>query len=127
AGRGGPARRPRGARVRGHERPRPERAGEALGLEPPPRGDADVARALEAAGGVPLGLTVAHEQDARGFGGDRPNQRAAPWTRPAARAARSRPTVSVRPSSARTWKIGGEAVPPVTARRVSRASSTSLS
>ena len=36
-------------------------AGEALGLAPPPRGDADVARALEAAGGVPLGLTVARE------------------------------------------------------------------
>src|SRR5262249_57897783 len=87
-----------------------------LGLGAAARGELDVGPTLEAALGVPQGLAVARQQE--------PPHAGAPI---AARAARSRASVSSRPTSASTSKSGGEAVRPVTASRVSWARSTSLS
>ncbi len=91
-----------------------ESPAEGSRLGSPPVREDDVGSALEPADLVPHGLAVPHQEQPHRS--PRVTRRAAP----------RRVSVSSRPSSASTSNSGGEAVRPVTARRVSWARSTSL-
>src|SRR5262245_33062843 len=104
------------AHVHRGQAPRAERPAQRLGLGAPALGQADVAATLEAPRRIPVRLPVAREQERHVV---RPRATASAW--PKALSTRSRPRI------ARTSKMGGEAVPPVTATRASWARSTSLS
>ncbi len=104
------------AHVRGGHPIAAKGAPQRLGLRAAARGERDIGAPLEAALRVPHRLAVTRQEESH------PAVFAA-----AARAARSRASVSSRPRSASTSNNGGEAVPPVTASRVSCARSTSLS
>src|SRR5437016_1249895 len=93
-----------------------QRAPQGRGLRAPALRERDVRPALEAALRVPHRLAVARQQE--------PHRAA---FAAASRAARSRASVSSRPSSPSTSNRGGDAVRPVTASRVSCARSTSFS